>query len=154
MKKLLQRESIRIIIESIKGGRSVFVLGLIISITGAIVSVVLPYIAKLEIDQLVEKQGFSFFTLHLSPFETFIGIILIYFLISFLDQLFQEITNVFLREREEIFRHGTDIFLYRRLTQMEIGISFSESFQNILRYVDNKLEDIVKTIIKIPKSVL
>lgn len=63
-------------------------------------------------------------------------------------------TNVFLREREEIFRHGTDVFLYQRLTKMEIGITFSESFENILRYVDNKLEEIVKTIVSVPKDLL
>lgn len=62
--------------------------------------------------------------------------------------------NVFLQEREEIFRHGTEVFLYQRITKMEIGVSFSESFKNILRYVDNKLEDIVKTVVAIPKDIL
>lgn len=72
MKNLLQRESIQIIIDSIKKGRSVFILGIIISAIGAVVSVILPYLAKLEIDQLVEKQGFSFSTFSFSPFGTFI----------------------------------------------------------------------------------
>lgn len=72
MKTFLQRESVKIIIDSIKKGRPVFVLGIVVSIISAIVSVILPYVAKLEIDQLVEKRGFSFFTAHLSSFEVFV----------------------------------------------------------------------------------
>ena len=154
MKDLLQRESVQIIIESIKKGRSVFILGIGLSVIGAVVSVILPYIAKLEIDQLVGKQGISFAAFRFGPFEAFIGILFLFFFVSFLDKFSQDIAKVFLSEREEIFRHGTDIFLYQRITKMEIGVTFSQSFQNILRYVDRKLEDLVKTIVEIPKNIL
>jgi hypothetical protein len=37
---------------------------------------------------------------------------------------------------------------------MEVGLSLSVSFQNILRFVSEKLENILKIILSIPKGVL
>lgn len=154
MHDFLQKESVKVIIRSMKNGRSVFILGLIISAFGAVVSVALPYLAKLEIDQLVEKRSIFLYAVYFSPFETFILILGMIFLVSFLDKLFRDVTDIFLREREEIFRHETDIFLYQRITKMEIGLSLSSSFHNVLRYVDDKLQDIVRTIVGVPKEIL
>ncbi len=57
----LNRESFRIIASSIRKGNGVFLLGLGISIVSAATSVVLPYLSKLEIDQMVAKRGFQAF---------------------------------------------------------------------------------------------
>lgn len=75
MKEYLEKESIKIIIKTLKKGRSVFLLGLFMSAFGAITSILLPYLAKLEIDQLVEQTSYTFFGVSLSPYGAFLAIL-------------------------------------------------------------------------------
>jgi hypothetical protein len=42
---------------TLKKGKTVFFLGLFMSAFGAITSIILPYLAKLELDQLVDKKS-------------------------------------------------------------------------------------------------
>lgn len=81
-------------------------------------------------------------------------ILLGYFFASFVDKIVTDSLRDFLREREEIFRHEADLFLYERIAKMEIGLTLSSRFHSVMRYVDNKLDDIVNTLVATPKKVL
>lgn len=154
MHNLLQRESIKIIVNALKKGYTVFFLWLFASVFGSIISIVLPYLAKLELDQLVEKKSAVFFGVNLTPFYFFLLILAVIFAVSFLDKLISEIIQRFLREREEIFTHETQLIYLRRMSQMEVGLSLSVGFQNIIRFVSDKLRNVISTILDIPKWIL
>ncbi|EKD65897.1 MAG: hypothetical protein ACD_49C00077G0025 [uncultured bacterium (gcode 4)] len=154
MHNLLQRESIKIIINALKKWYVVFFLGLIATVFGSIISIILPYFAKLELDQLVEKKTAVFFGINFVPFHFFLLILVVIFVISFLDKIISEVIQWFLEEREEIFTHETQLIYLNRMSHMEVGLSLSEGFQNILRFVSDKLGNILKTILGIPKWML
>ncbi len=71
-----------------------------------------------------------------------------------MEKIITESLGDFLREREEIFRHETDLFLYERIARMEIGLTLSSRFQDVMRYVDSKLDEIVNTVVGTPKKLL
>jgi hypothetical protein len=81
-------------------------------------------------------------------------VLVVIFFVSFFDKLISEIIQWILEEREEVFTHETQLFYLKRMSHMEVGLSLSVSFQNILRFVSEKLENILKIILSIPKGVL
>ncbi len=149
-----QKESIKIIVSTLRKGKTVFFLGLFTSAFAAITSIALPYLAKLELDQLVGQKSIVLWDMHFSSFSFFLIILGIIFFVSFLDKLISEIIEWLLGEREEIFTHETQLFYLKRMSHMEVGLSLSVSFQNILRFVSEKLGNILKIILSIPKGIL
>jgi ABC-type multidrug transport system fused ATPase/permease subunit len=139
---------------TLKKGKTVFFLGLFMSAFGAITSIILPYLAKLELDQLVDKKSMVLSWISLTPFAAFVLVLVVIFFVSFFDKLISEIIQWILEEREEVFTHETQLFYLKRMSHMEVGLSLSVSFQNILRFVSEKLENILKIILSIPKGVL
>ncbi len=114
------------------------------SIISSIFELILPYIAKLEIDQLQYKT-FSF--KNLNAFEIFAFIVLLYFFINliklYLSSIFNDISNKYY---EEISLKIVEIVI-DRINNSEYGKFFDNKLKWILENLTNNLEQILNKIV-------
>ena len=84
--------------------------------------VVLPIFAKLEMDQLVEKNEQLFGIIHLNSFSIFLLILAIIFAIHFLENILKSFINLFQYDYVKIYDNFYAKSLYNRLKKSEPGI--------------------------------
>jgi len=111
---------------------------------GSLFSIILPYIAKLEIDQLQYKH-LSF--LNLDPFYIFIFITLIYFFLSFIETYISFISNAISEKYYEQITLKLSQIVIDRINNSEYGKFFDNKWKEILNKLTSNLERILKNII-------
>jgi hypothetical protein len=80
----------------------------------------MPVLLKLETDQLIEKANFNIFSNKFSPFEFFILILLIIFIVTIIERIISSITDIFLRSKEELLLNETQLELFKKMENMEV----------------------------------
>lgn len=112
---------------------------------------VLPYIAKLEIDQL-QYQNFSF--LKISWFNIFVIISILYFLLDFLSKYVNDFFRVLSKKYYEKISSSISLIIIDKLNNMEYGILFDSKLNDILSQLSYNLEELLEAIIKFFTNIL
>lgn len=86
----------------------------------SIFSIVLPILAKLEMDQLAEKNEQLFGFIEASSFNIFIIILVIIFVGQFINMMISEIIDLIRQNYLEKFKNNFHENLLARMKEMEI----------------------------------
>lgn len=121
------------ILESYKNHKIVIVLSIIAIIFESIFSILLPILAKLEMDQLAEKNEELFGIITASSFNIFIIILAIIFLGQFVNHLLLGILNILKENYTEKMRNDVHERTIARLKNMEIGLAMNVSTERFLQ---------------------
>ena len=97
---------------------------------GAWLSLVLPYIAKIETDQLV-AQSPELRGIVTSPFGIFALILWVGFLVEMIQYLIRTILQYFEEKHEQDFETAYFIELYSRLKNIELGVYANPKNQDL-----------------------
>jgi ABC-type multidrug transport system fused ATPase/permease subunit len=117
-----------------------FVIG---NILGGGFSALMPYLAKIEIDQLMNRHIFSFQTLTFDAYKYFIIIVVIIFCISILEKLITQIHELITGKYERIFIKDLSVKVYRRMCNIRLGY-----------YLNNRIKKIISDSYFTPEDIL
>lgn len=109
------KETLIFIWNSFSWHRKLFYVFFIWRIISGIFSVIIPILAKLEMDQLVEKNKQLFGIIELSGFSIFIIILLIIFITTFIEDILRALISFFEEDYIKIYDNQYSIALYKRL---------------------------------------
>lgn len=138
MKKFIQtyKRPICFIQEVLKDHKKVLYLFVFWQILWAIFYILLPVLAKFEIDQLVEKNTDILWMIEGSPFLIFIVILSIIFFIKFLENIWQSIEGLLMHNYTKILENDYLYQLYKRLWHIELGLFLNKRNK---RFISNVL---------------
>jgi len=86
----------------------------------AIFYIVFPILAKLEMDQLVEKNEQLFGIIELSSLNIFFLILAIIFLMKLIENILRSLVDLFEFKYVKILENAYELNLYKRLAHLEI----------------------------------
>lgn len=113
------KRALSFIFNSFKWHKKLFIIFLIWKMIEWIFYVILPIFAKLEMDQLAEKNKELFWFIHLNEFNIFLVILGIIFFISFLENILKSFINFFQYDYLQVYNNFYSKSLYDRLQKTE-----------------------------------
>lgn len=143
MKRLLwnYNRPLRFIFDSFRWHKWVLYLFFAGKIIEAIFYIVFPILAKLEMDQLVEKNEQLFGIIELSSLNIFLVILAIIFLMKLIENILRSLVDLFEFKYVKILENAYELNLYKRLAHLEIWLYLNNRnkrmFWNVL---DNSYE--------------
>lgn len=115
------KKPLKFIFDSFKWHKKLFVIFLVWKMIEWIFYVVVPILAKLEMDQLAEQNKQLFWMLEMTPFNIFLVILGIIFFVNFLENLLKSFINFFQYNYLQIYNNFYAKSLYDRLKKAEPG---------------------------------
>ncbi len=100
------------------------------TIISSLFALIGPYIAKIEIDQLVDQSP-SFWAFTSSPLGIFLIIIWVAFLINLIEKVLASMTDYFKNIYENDLEDDHFMRLYRRLKHVELGVYANKKNQDL-----------------------
>lgn len=130
--------------------RAVFVLLGLGGVISGLTAVVLPLLAKLETDQLVEQKSLTLFGSHMSGFEVFVLVLVILLIVSLIERIIEDIVRIVSQARQDHLSNDIQLALFRMMETMEVGHTFSARFKSIGRTLESQFGSFMQTIIAFP----
>lgn len=139
------RKPLKFIFDSFKWHKKLFVIFLIWKMVEWIFYVAIPIIAKLEMDQLAEQNSKFFWVLEMTPFNIFLVILGIIFLVNFLENLLKSFINFFQYNYLQIYNNFYAKSLYDRLKKAEPGFFLNSRNKRFVNEILGNTEIISNT---------
>lgn len=111
---------------------------------------VLPYIAKLETDQLAYKYDNFLKLVYDDPFRIFVIILLIIFVVNFLDRLLDWFKSRFEFSYSKLIDNKLDLTFYKRLNNVDLWFFLSDRNKKLIWDLSKSihLDDIIEFFLK------
>jgi len=122
--------SINFIRDILKSYKTWMIIILIETFFSSLFSLVLPYLAKIETDQLIEKNT-SLYFLSDDPLMIFLYIVVIIFIIEIIDKTFTTVLSRLKEKYREEFADALFIKMYKRLQYVELWIYANKRNQDL-----------------------
>lgn len=116
---------LKYIFESYKNHKMVIFISFLVIIFESVFSLLLPILAKLEMDQLAEKNEQLFGFIETSSFNIFIIILIIIFIGQFINRILEEFLNILKENYIKKFENEMQENAIARLKNMEIGLALN-----------------------------
>lgn len=124
------REAFFFVWDILKKYKMRIVIILFSSILSSWFSLLIPYLSKIETDQLVEQKNGLFF-LNDNPFMIFVYIVIVLFVVQMIDNIIQTIFNWLQTKYRESFSDDLFLAMYKRLQFLELGIYSNKRNQDL-----------------------
>lgn len=111
-------------------------------------NLLLPYIAKIETDQLIGQSETLYF-LTSSPYGIFLIIVAIWFIIETAEKVIKTLLHLLQKSYEQIFESNYFLALYNRLKYIELGVYSNKKNQDLFSRIlgeDRILNDLFEQI--------
>lgn len=151
------REAILFLLEVFKNNKKLWVMILLFSAITSAISTTLPFLAKIEIDQLSYKYNNLFGVIYLEPFYIFLLIIWIIILFDLSRNFISWLNNFYTEIRLEKIKNDFFLNLYKKLENIEPGHFANEKINRIItenlsdswfiKDILNMLTDLIKAVI-------
>jgi len=113
------KRSLSFIWDSFKWHKKMFYIFFLWKIVEWVFYVILPILAKIEMDQLVEKNQELFWMIKLDPFKIFLVILIIIFFVKLIETFLKWFIELFEFEYTKMYENFYSASLYKRLETLE-----------------------------------
>ncbi len=132
--------------------KGVIILSFIISTIGSVITVILPYIAKLEVDQLQYQNLFP--ALQLTPFGVFIVIVVAYILGEILNNIIWTILRIKKDFLEDRLKFEINKVMLKRFFDSQYWLFFDAELRRLLEEAFRKGGEIWQSIVGFADKIL
>lgn len=117
-------------------------------------SVWMPFLLKLETDQLVEQKSLQILEHDFWAFEVFMIILWIILIVKIIERILSSINSIFSRSQKNLLENEIQLALFREMQNMEIGRSMSSRYKYISSIIESNFSNIATTITEIPQNTI
>lgn len=134
------KNALKFLRQNLKWHHSIFYMLIISTIMSSTFSVVMPILAKIETDQLVEKNNNLFEIIYADPFYIFTMILLLILIAEIINQILSWIISNIESNRMDIYRNKHSIQIHKRVQKTEIWNFLNSRTKRFIKEIDQGSE--------------